>query len=96
MRKIEKQMCAAVNANKAWRNSNTSVSLHCDPRGFLVPNVFLHGNHIATVENGVLQVNKYTLSKWPTPTTKSRLRALGANVTTKRGLTFLDGVEVTA
>jgi hypothetical protein len=94
MRLIEKQMIAAIGARKAWRNNNTSVSLHVDARGFLVPNVFLHNNHIATVENGVLKVNTYTLSKWPTPTTKSRLRALGADVTTKRGVTYLDGVAV--
>ena len=94
MRLIEQQMIAAIGARKAWRNSNTSVSLHVDARGFLVPNVFLYNNHIATVENGVLRVNTYTLAKWPTVTTKSRLRALGANVTTKRGVTYLDGVAV--
>ena len=94
MRQIEKDMINAIEANKAWRNSNTSVSLHVDSRGFLVPNVFLHNNHIATVENGIVKVNTYTLSRWPTVTTKSRLRALGANVTTKRGVTYLNGVAV--
>jgi len=94
MRKIEKEMLNAVGKPTAWRNNNTSVSLEVDSRGFLVPNVYLHNNHIATVENGVLKVNTYTLSKWPTPTTKSRLRALGANVTTKRGVTYLNGVAL--
>jgi hypothetical protein len=94
MRQIEKDMLNAIDSHKAWRNSNTSVSLHVDARGFLVPNVFLHNNHIATVENGIVKVNTYTLAKWPTVTTKSRLRALGANVTTKRGVTYLDGVAL--
>ena len=91
MRKIEKQMLAAVQAGKAWHSANTAVSIHVDARGFGHPNVFLHGNHIATVENGVCRVNEYTLRQWPSSTTKSRLRALGANVTTRKGLTYLDG-----
>lgn len=94
MRKIEKAMCEAVNAKRAFNGGNTTVSMHVDSRGFLSPNVFLHGNHIATIENGVLKVNVYTLTKWPTPTTKSRLRALGANVTTKAGTTYLNGVTI--
>ena len=94
MRKIEKQMIEAVNSRSTWHGSNTSVSLHVDARGFLHPNVFLHGNHIATVENGVLRVNQYTLAKWPTATTKSRLKALGANVTTKNGVIYLDGAPI--
>tara|TARA_R110000868_G_scaffold398958_1_gene672422 strand:+ start:326 stop:625 length:300 start_codon:yes stop_codon:yes gene_type:complete len=94
MRKIEREMIAAIKSGKAWKNSNTSISMHLDARGFLSPNIFLHGNHIATVENGVLKVNAYTLGKWPTPTTKSRLRALGANVATKAGVTYLNGARV--
>jgi len=94
MRKIESEMIAAIESGKAWKNGNTNISMHIDARGFLSPNVFLHGNHIATVENGVLKVNAQTLGKWPTPTTKSRLRALGANVTTKAGVTYLDGARV--
>ena len=94
MRQIEKQMCAAVEAKQSFNGGNTKVSMHVDARGFPVPNVFLHNNHIATIENGVLRVNRETLRKWPTPTTKSRLRALGAKVTTKAGVTYFDGVAV--
>lgn len=94
MRKIEKQMLHAVANLETWHGANTSVSMHVDARGFKVPNVFLHGNHIASVENGVLRVNEYTLRKWPSNTTKSRLRALGVNVTTKQGVTYIDGGAV--
>jgi len=58
---------------------------------FVVVSVWLHRNHIAWVElvrdlagnkfmvHG-LRVNQDTLDRWPTRTTKSRLRALGAKV----------------
>jgi len=94
MRKIEKQMIDAVKAKTTWHGSNTSVSMHVDARGFLIPNIFLHGNHIASVENDVVRVNEYTLKHWPTLTTKSRLRALGVNVTTKAGVTYLNGKAI--
>ena len=57
--------------------------------------VYLHNNHIATVEMirdlrtgnpeasfvvHNIVVNRETLARWPTRTTKSRLRALGAQV----------------
>lgn len=56
---------------------------------FVVVNVWLHRNHIARIElvrdlavNKFmvhdLRVNQDTLARWPTRTTKSRLRALGA------------------
>ena len=38
--------------------------------------------------------NLTTLSAWPTVTTKSRLRALGVNVTTRKGITYVDNKEV--
>ena len=90
MLKIEKQMLAAVAAGKAWALDNTVVSMYVDARGFHVANVFLHGNHIAAIENGVCRVNEYTLKQWPTPITKSRLRALGAKVTTRKGITYIN------
>lgn len=93
MRQIEKQMLLAVEAKKAFNSGNTTVSMHVYGEDTF-QNVFLHGNHIATVANGKCTVNLETLRQWPTTTTKSRLRALGANVTTKMGVTYLDGVAV--
>lgn len=96
MRKIEQQMLNAIsiirnNENaRGWSNGNTIVTNAGDRA-----KVFLHGNHIADVFNtGLLEVNKQTLARWQTPTTKSRLRALGANVATRKGVTYLDNVAV--
>jgi len=96
MRKIEQQMNQAVNniqhnqAAKGWSNNNTIV-INAGDRA----KVFLHGNHIADVLNtGVLEVNTDTLRLWSTPTTKSRLRALGAHVSTRKGVTYLDNVAI--
>jgi hypothetical protein len=78
MRKIEKAMCLAIGQRKTWASNNTSVR----PIDDVNVGVFLHGNHIADVNSntGFVMVNMNTLAKWPTRTTKSRLRALGAKV----------------
>ena len=93
MRKIEKFMLAAIEHHVPWSMSNTQVTIDAN-----VAHVFLHGNHIASVLNGNLDgpvmVNIDTLRAYPTPTTKSRLRALGVNVYTKNFKTFLNGEEV--
>lgn len=84
MRLIEERMLDALRERRHWQQGNTKV----DNEG----RVYLHGNHIANyTEDGLVEVNEYTLAKWPTPTTKSRLRALGANVTTKNYTTYLNG-----
>jgi hypothetical protein len=92
MRKIEKAMNAAVQNRALWRLDNTSVQ----PIDDVNCSVYLHGNHIADVNSrtGLVMVNKETLARWSTPTTKSRLRALGANVTTRKGVTYLDNVAI--
>lgn len=84
-RKIEQQMIAALRARRDWSSGDTRVTA--------TGHVYLHGNHIATVGNGV-QVNVDTLRRWPTPTTKSRLRALGVNVTTRNHCTYLNDQEI--
>ena len=70
MRKIEKQMCQAVQSNKDWQSANTSV--HFDPETG-VSIVRLPGNKIAEVS-----VNDMTIfdGGWQSVTTKSRLNAL--------------------
>ena len=100
MRKIEQQMLNAIYNNKAWQSGNTTVTPRFD--GSL--SVYLHGNHIADVINSnmvgdfitprIVDVNKETLRQWQTPTTKSRLRALGANVATRKGVTYLNNVAI--
>ena len=70
MRKIEQQMCAAVQKNIDWQSANTSV--HFDPEtGVSV--VRLHGNKIAEVDDTSMTIFD---GGWQTNTTKSRLNAL--------------------
>jgi len=91
MRKIEEEMVDAVRKRRStWRGGNTSVNtVHGRTE------VFLHSHHIATIkEDGEVEVNKFTLRKWPTVTTKSRLRALGVDVRTKNHVTYLNGEAV--
>jgi hypothetical protein len=92
MRKIEQQMLNAISTRKSWQCGNTTVSVRPD----VCMSVYLHGNHIADVNsfNGFVLVNTQTLRQWSTPTTKSRLRALGANVTTRKGITYLNNVAI--
>lgn len=97
MRKIEQAMLAAVQQRKFWISGNTCVDYveAGNPNGPR-SEIFLHGNHIADYwhQSGTLDVDSRTLALWPTPTTKSRLRALGASVYTKKGTTYLDGQVV--
>ena len=70
MRKIEQQMCAAVQKNIDWQSGNTSV--HFDPEtGVSV--VRLHGNKIAEISDNDMTIFD---GGWQTVTTKSRLNAL--------------------
>ena len=70
MRKIESNMCRAVANRNNWANSNTQVTISAKTND---ANVYLHGNHIATVSN-----NEITLfdGGWQSVTTKSRLNVL--------------------
>lgn len=91
MRIIEIKMLEAIEACVVnWSLDNTSV--HTIKGGVEVQ---LHGHRIATVnENGEVVVDTDTLKKWPTNTTKSRLRALGCNVYTKKGEIYLDDKKI--
>ena len=70
MRKIEKQMCDAIQSNKDWQSANTSV--HFDPE-FGISIVRLHGNKIAEVSDNDMTIFD---GGWQSNTTKSRLNAL--------------------
>ena len=91
MRVIEKKMLAAIINLKYFSNSNTMVKTY---NGY--SDIYLHGHHIAEYDNSTnkVKVNINTLRNWPTNTTKSRLRALGVNVTTKKGVTYLDNQPI--
>jgi len=92
MRKIEKEMNAAISQGRNWSSANTLVRVEPETR---LRHVYLHGHHIATVDtSNEVDPNLETLAGWPTNTTKSRLRALGVDVYTKAGTTYIDGSAV--
>ena len=88
MRKIESQMVAAINSNKNWKSGNTEV--RTDDAN--ISRVFLHGNHIATIDDDSMMIMD---GGWQSTTTKSRLNALlsafcpGARVFAKRFVWFV-------
>lgn len=92
MRKIEQQMLNAIHHHVRWSLDNTIVS----PLDELTIAVYLHGHEIALINqrNGFVMTNTDTLRRYPTNTTKSRLRALGVNVATRKGVTYLDNVAI--
>ena len=101
MRVIEKEMNRAIAQGKHWAKDNTQVVIdtvlgEAPEEDFRVANVYLHGHEIATVfDMGTptqwYSVNRNTLRAWPTRTTMSRLRALGVDVCTRKGVVHLDG-----
>jgi len=68
MRKIESQMCSAIQSNKNWTSGNTSVITEDN-----ISKVYLHGNHIATIDDDSMTIYD---GGWQSVTTKSRLNAL--------------------
>lgn len=96
MRKIEQQTIEAIKARKNWRCANMAV-FYISPAESGNPHggrseVFLHGNHIADYwqDDQTVSVNTRTLRQWPSDTTMSRLRALGANVRRCKGQVLLN------
>jgi hypothetical protein len=68
MRKIETQMCQAIQSNKDWKSGNTQV-ITIEGVSF----VYLHGNQIATIDEDSMTIYD---GGWQSNTTKSRLNAL--------------------
>lgn len=98
MRKIEQRMVEAVEQKRDFESGNTKVvyfpAIESDVQSRLeTSRVYLHGNHIATKVHSTNRTtaNVQTLC-YPTNTTKSRLRALGLNVKTVKGITYLKEV----
>lgn len=85
MRRIEEQMRKAVRNRKNWRASNTAVEVNDKGDVF----VYLHGNLIMKQYNGAEPY--FSLAGWNTVTTRSRLRALGCEVTCKDFAPYRDG-----
>lgn len=87
MRKIEEKMLKAFKEKRNWREGNTHVLVSPVTRHV---GVFLHGNCIArtNINNEIL----YSFGGYASATTRSRLRALGCNVSVKKGIPYRDGV----
>lgn len=105
MRQIERQMLGAIAAKESWQSGNTSVVYEPEvnePKHVRAEcsRVYLHGNHICTVyhrspfkDKGPVP-NRDTFAAWPTPTTASRLRALGVSASIKDFQACIDGEPV--
>jgi hypothetical protein len=99
MRKIESEMINNVVMGRDWSQANTSTKKIYGADAKV--SVYLHSNHIATVWNAcdgrdrwTVDVNVRTLTEYPTRTTMSRLRALGADVCTRKGEVLLNGEAI--
>lgn len=89
MRKIEQQLNEAIQARKPFKLDNTRLEW---AQG--LGRVYLHGHHIATIDNGRAVPIPATFSAWPTRTTASRLRALGVCATIRKGEACINGEPV--
>jgi len=70
MRKIERQMNAAIRLSKNWSNSNTTVHFNEEDE---TSNVYLYGNLIAVIGDTFIQLFD---GGYQSVTTKSRLNAI--------------------
>ena len=86
MRAITREAIEAFNNNKPFKKSNTEVTVYNEKTYY-----WLHGNCIATKENGVLKI---TNCGWATNTTKERLKGLkGVSISQRNFKWFLNGKE---
>lgn len=80
MRQIEKQMLAALRNGRNFNGNNTTVN-HENGNSY----VYLFGNLIYKVVNSKAY---FSLAGWNTTTTRSRLNALGVNVSQRKGTPY--------
>ena len=76
MRKIEEEMNRAIRYRRNFSKANTSVRCFKNRDGITTEmDVFLHGNHIASLDTAT---NQLTIKDggWQSVTTKSRLNAI--------------------
>ena len=85
MRKIEQEMNAAIRYRRNFSKANTSVRCFKTNGITTDVDVFLHGNHIASLDTAT---NQLTIKDggWQSVTTKSRLNALLDEFAPSRGI----------
>lgn len=89
MRKIEQEMLNAIAHHRNWKKSNTKVKI----KDYLTE-IYLFGNHIATID-GNTGYTYFCHCGYKTPTTRSRLRALGLDVHLHHGSMICKGENTT-
>lgn len=93
MRKIDEAMCEAVKEHRYWKSGNTEVNVRVDMYGNEHIEVRLHDNLIWKYSEAE-DMTEFTLAGWDTPTTRTRLRALGVNLARVGGVTYYGGVAI--
>ena len=85
MRKIEQEMNAAIRYRRNFSKANTSVRCFKTNGITTDVDVFLHGNHIASLDTAT---NQLTIKDggWQSVTTRSRLNALLDEFAPSRGI----------
>lgn len=73
MRKITELACQAFKRGESFRMNNTKVVVEGTYEKGRIYTMLLHGNPIATRDNGLLTINSCS---WTTPTTKERLNGV--------------------
>jgi hypothetical protein len=107
MRKIEAQMIEAIRSKQDWKSYKNAQGypamevVHVRQNGINYADIYLHTNLIAVATPDTWDACPWatpirpTFRDWPTPTTRSRLRALGINASIKNFAAQIDGMEVT-
>lgn len=89
MKKIERAMCEALENRTPWAGGNTTLTID-EETGLAT--VRLHGHKIFAKTRG--GKSWFRIAGWNTVTTRSRLRALGVQITTKDFAPYVGGVPV--
>lgn len=95
MRKIEEKLVSAIEKWQPFHLDNTDFRIVDDGLG----EVYLHDNCIAKVikhnqllaGRAYIYISEISLCGWNTPTTRSRLRALGIDICQKDFMPILEG-----
>lgn len=85
---ITRNAVYAFESKRRFKKSNTEVRLVNGQ-----PEMYLFGNKVAWMQNGRIH---FTLCGWNTVTTRERLSALVGKITTKRGVPYWNGQEISS
>lgn len=90
MRKVTQQSVNAFMSHKAGKFGNTEVKVQ-KVQDYEIVSLHLHGNCIATIGGGELNIRH---AGWQTNTTKERLNGLpNVSIQQKKGVWYLNGKE---